>query len=103
MARTIRLTGAVRHEAGHAFDDALGTPSRELKFLLEYQDDMAQIHVDHRARLAYFLQPGAAGRSEVFAEVFAQIHGGGGFEGAMLEYFPRCAALIRDWIAKGAL
>ena len=59
------------HELGHAYDHLLGYPSRKAGFREVYFQEALLVPQEHRARLAYFLQPGAKGARECFASLFA--------------------------------
>jgi hypothetical protein len=99
-----RTAGVVRHELGHAVDEAWGETKGEPsglycnspEFQAAYEADMKEAAAGPDApSLAYYLQPGAAGRSEAFAETFASVHGGGGSSPKMIaSNFPRVKALI---------
>ncbi len=106
-----RVEGVVRHEVGHAFDRNYGIRmygnvlskmknvcvqafSDSPDFVRAYNNDLMSIsRLPHRQQnnLAYFLQPGSAGRQESFAEIFAIINGGGAapdLHSQMVESFP---------------
>jgi hypothetical protein len=99
-----RTAGVVRHELGHAVDEAWGETKGEPsglycnspEFQAAYEADMKEAAAGPDApSLAYYLQPGAAGRSEAFAETFASVHGGGGSSPKTIaSNFPRVKALI---------
>jgi len=74
MVKNNRAGGVSRHETGHALDECLGNFSGSKEFKVAYNADVA-----HQAGTMdpYYLQPNGAGESETFAEVFAQLHGGG--------------------------
>jgi hypothetical protein len=92
-----RVVGVLRHETGHGFDKALGKPSYyDAKFRGGYQVDMLAVPDADRKELAYYLQHGGRGAEEVFAEVFAQLNGGGAFHRSILEYFPRAVKFIQE-------
>lgn len=69
-----RTRAVFAHEVGHAIDQALGNASSTARFQLAYSRDVARIFASDRARVGYFLQAGAAGRQEAFAEAFAVGH-----------------------------
>ena len=75
------MTGALRHEVGHAFDmAALGTTeflSSTPEFIAAYDRDWGDLDSSRRDSLAYYAQSKTAGRQEAFAEAFAASLGGG--------------------------
>ncbi len=100
VAISPRSKGVFRHEYSHGIDHALGHFSHSKEFQDEYNKDVANLPKDLHAKLAYFLQSGMAGPEETFAEVCADIHGGGG--SAELEVgkrFPNVKALIERKLA----
>ncbi len=84
-----RGDGVLRHEVGHAIDEALKYISRSPEFEAAYKKDVAdfvsKLKPAERERFEYFLQTpdksktlgGPAGQSEVFAEMLGIIYGGG--------------------------
>lgn len=84
-----RAPGVLRHEMGHALDRALGGWSDQVAFRLAYDHDIAEINdealIDEHA---YYLT--RKGRSELFAELFAVLQGGGADEkiGNIKRVFP---------------
>ena len=64
----------LRHELGHAYDHLQGFYSQGEDFTLAYTHDADRISANDRAKIAYFLQPGVAGRAESFATMFASIY-----------------------------
>lgn len=66
--------GILRHEFGHAVDQYLQYPSHSLPFAQAYAQGVARLNSDERQTLNYYLQPGKAGKEEVFAEIFAILH-----------------------------
>jgi hypothetical protein len=86
-------------EMGHALDYALdhgpGRPSQtDPDFLAAYNADMALLtDPAQRARMAYFLQQGGAGREELFAQLFVAMRPGAlapNRRSQLLAAFPRC-------------
>ncbi|MBN9395602.1 MAG: hypothetical protein J0H83_10190 [Candidatus Melainabacteria bacterium] len=71
-----RMEPVLRHEVGHAVDDALGGFSKSQTFKDAYDADVPGISKADQISLEYFLQPGDAGRSEAFAESVANKNGG---------------------------
>lgn len=116
-----RPRGVFRHEAGHGVDQALNYFSDHKAFRDAYQKDIAN-HVSKlgkaaQERIEYFLQtpispkigmPGpnlgsSAGRSEIFAEMFGILYGGGGanhLESELLKAFPNVKKLMEQELAK---
>lgn len=101
-----RSLGVQLHETGHAVDHALGFPSERGSFRQAYGRDVAKF-LNEGGKLddgqyRYYLQPGNAGSSEMFAEMFADRMGQpSAFKSPPLhERFPECArwidAMIRD-------
>jgi len=87
-----RVAGVLRHEVGHAFDMLVGSEQQFLSagndFRDAYAHDIEGMNRTTRAALQYFLQNGAAGRQEAFAEAFA-IELGGGSDNRHSEEFRR--------------
>jgi hypothetical protein len=77
---SVRAGGVARHETGHAVDRALGQQGQDFSstqaFVDAYRQDVAKVSARDKANNAYVLQPGVAGPSEAFAEVFASMYGG---------------------------
>ena len=80
-----RAAQLLRHEFGHALDASLKLSSRK-EFVTTYAREAEQLQPwldklpsgsDAHRQLAYLLQRGRAGREETFAELFAEIYGGG--------------------------
>lgn len=77
-----RRLGTFRHEYGHAIDDianAQGIGSKSEGFRAAYIKDVAKITAEDRKLVSYLLQKGNAGPEEAYAEIFANLHGGGTF------------------------
>lgn len=70
-----RRRGVLAHEFGHALDDASAIFSSRNEFKVAYKRDVDGMTQSERDQLGYYLQPGAAGRSEAFAEAFAHVIG----------------------------
>jgi hypothetical protein len=115
-----RVAGTLRHEVGHALDDALARTqdprpmfglipiSSRREFFDVYERERANVKdwsVADIQRLGYYRQPGntKAGASEAFAEGFAILQGGGSAEPATVEAFrrrfPNTLAAIQSIIA----
>jgi hypothetical protein len=81
IVESTRIEGVMRHEIGHAFDQACGAGamlrSSSQAFLAAHIADVRRIPAYDRGQLEYYLQRGAAGRQETFAEAFAVLLGGG--------------------------
>lgn len=73
FAESTRTSGVLMHELGHAFDHNAGNKphNQSLEFLLNYYNDVFNMSEEEKAELSYFTQPGTAGPSEAFAELFA--------------------------------
>lgn len=104
------VRGLVRHEVGHALDDSLdGSHSNDDPFLDAYiadLDALTRANRDPRSdnpAFAYYMQPGSAGRGELFAEMYAVATGGGSdldiTSREFLRAFPRSARIVRAIIA----
>jgi hypothetical protein len=76
-----RRGGVLRHELGHAYDLAkrgrYPSLSASPEFRAAHEVDISRMNATQRAALAYYLQSGAAGRQEAFAEALAICLGGG--------------------------
>lgn len=74
-----RSAHVMRHEIGHAYDQAAGFPSRSQSFRDAYAADVAAADLGGGASKidSYFLQPGDAGPSEAFAQLVSRAVGGG--------------------------
>ena len=96
-----RVPGVLRHEFGHALDDALNQFSKSPAFREAYDKDVALIRSNMSRyspkSLEYFLQQGDAGREEAMAELFGIHYGGGAanwVERQMRTAFPNTLELI---------
>jgi hypothetical protein len=107
-SKSSRTEGTIKHEYGHGVDAALGYFSNSPEFLEAYGKDADSIGGD--PKLSYFLQEGEAGRSEAFAEIFAQLYkgeerksnslfkfsnSGGASPIDLSKYFPNVLAVIK--------
>jgi hypothetical protein len=97
-----RKVGVLFHETGHAFDAASGEASNSPKFKAAYNEDL---HYQHTSGIdtkpySYFLQSGKAGRSETWAEGFAQIHGHSAGQSGIEKVFPNSIKVIKEYIGK---
>ncbi|HEY9775159.1 MAG TPA: hypothetical protein V6C81_15445 [Planktothrix sp.] len=94
--------GVLRHEAGHAFDKALGNYSHSKEFEDAYQRDLAKLTPEQRKQLDYYLQNGEAGPEELFAELFCSAVGGrpdkNHFPLDMAKLFPETYGLVQKKI-----
>jgi hypothetical protein len=83
---------------GHAVDETYGNLSADAAFRAAYHADVADIRANNIPLDPYYLQPGDAGPEETFAEVFAQMYGGGAdtLTPNFLAAFPRVALAVRD-------
>ena len=95
-----RMPGVLRHEIGHAWDMAPGFGqmlSSSSAFVQAYHRDVRQLDSRQRGKFQYYLQAGAAGRQELFAEVFALQCGGGSDErygSEIIGAFPSVARIV---------
>lgn len=100
-----RVGGVLRHELGHAMDLVFGKAGENMsastEFLIAYERDTREIKEADRKTLAYHLQPGEAGRSETFADMFALLMGGPTNErdqDALKRSFPEVRKLLQKKI-----
>jgi len=100
---TTRARGVALHESGHAYDQALGSPSAtSAAFASAYNDDKKYMLKEAKRGLKYFLQTGKAGRSETFAETFAQNAGNvGAMRTDIRPFFPRVSKLVKEAMDRG--
>lgn len=100
-----RIPGVLRHEAGHAYDSASGKLSETESFRSLHERDKADLERHgnlYGKQVEYYTQSGSIGASETFAEVFADHIGGGCRQDTVVsDYFPRCAAYIKDRLKVG--
>jgi hypothetical protein len=101
LVRSTREAAVARHEIGHAVDHDLGTFSQSPSFQSAYQQDLAQIPQNLRARLDYYIQPSnpSGGAMEAFADLFAALHGGAANTSdtrLILKWFPKTAEVIKQ-------
>lgn len=90
-----------RHETWHAVDYNAGLPSRWPGFRRAYEDDIAALGGKQAAReagLGYFIQDDIPhrGASETFAEIGAELNGGGVRGQRVMRKFSACAGFIID-------
>jgi len=100
---TSRPVNALRHETGHAYDEALGTASQKTAFMAAYEADVASMTANHPGvlgRYAYYLQESPAGPEEVFAELFGQLHGGGSEYVNLMRWFPSCTDVLKGLLKR---
>jgi len=71
-----RTDEVLRHETGHTVDFTIKTMSEHQDFKNAYDADSQAIPAADKNQMAYFLQPGAAGREEAAAESVADREGG---------------------------
>ncbi|MDZ4832748.1 MAG: LysM peptidoglycan-binding domain-containing protein [Candidatus Melainabacteria bacterium] len=93
-----RSEGVMKHEIGHAVDHAMGNFSQNPEFQKEYDKDVAALSPADRRAVQYLLQPGNAGKSETFAEVFGALNGSSANPSQtrdILRQFPNVAALMQ--------
>ena len=110
-----RVAGVARHEYGHLIDHAVGDMVGQQAarpytractspdFAAAYADDVADLKKagrDKAGDIDYYLQAGTRGPEEAFAEVLAQMHGGGAHTGTDIRpLFPRCMVAIQNLLA----
>jgi len=97
-----RLGNTLRHEFGHAIDRNFNTLSDTREFQDAYSKDLAALGGIDGARekgFGYFVQDDV-GRKEAFADVWAELHGGGCKGRKILKAFPSCAQYVKDFQAK---
>lgn len=107
------LDETVQHEFGHAYDMFLGMskvgaspgdPFPEISHSKEFTDaynvDVVKVPADLRQKLNYFLNPGDAGKEELFAQMFVLFFGHRPAPGSPSEYFqvafPRTLAVLHE-------
>jgi hypothetical protein len=107
IVETRRAEGVMRHEVGHAVDDAMGRFSEKKEFMDVYSKDKARIDQNLSAadkkKLDYFLQADTAGPSEAFAELFGILQGGGcnkTQEELIRRAFPETIRVIEERLAQ---
>lgn len=98
MVLSGRPGGVMRHELGHAVDDALGRASRSADFMKAYRADVAKIPTVDHGKYKYYLQPGSAGPSEAFAEIFGHHFGGGSGYQDLRTVFPNTYRVLKKLI-----
>jgi hypothetical protein len=96
--------GIVRHEVGHAFDDALGNYSQSKEFRDAYNRDLDKMNLEHlnglsEEQLEYYLQDHGAGAQETFGELFCTAVGGrpdkANYPLKVEEFFPESYKLVQ--------
>ncbi len=96
-----RASGVLRHEMGHALDRALGGGSDQPAFRRAYDQDIAEINDEALIdNYAYYLT--RKGRSELFAELFAVLQGGGADEKTrnIKQVFPATVVALQALLEK---
>lgn len=96
-----RRRGILKHECGHAVDQMIGNFSHKAEFTAVYKKGVARLSKDDRKMLAYYLQPGDAGKEEAFAEVFAIACGNGchqNTDALFHKHFPELISLVSNRI-----
>jgi hypothetical protein len=95
-----RVGSATLHELGHAYDRYAHFPSQQDSFRRHYQSDSHALSPSSRNRDHYYLQPGANGRRELFAELFLYCFHQRAHLNArhrhLVEDFPRCYHFVYD-------
>ena len=93
FVKTKRVEEIVKHESGHAVDALLSQFSNSPEFIAKYTIDVKNISAIKKYDYKYFLQKGSAGRSECFAQTFAELSGDKSVD--MKSIFPNVYELIR--------
>ena len=96
VVESIRRDGVLFHEIGHAIDHSHDHVSAKAEFVKAHTDDKKSIPREDRKALGYFLQKGAGGPSETFAELAAQIMGEGSIRRNIITHFPSAFNFSRD-------
>jgi hypothetical protein len=100
LVKNDQADAVLRHEVGHAVDRVLGMASDTQEFQRAYRADVDELKDDGLADFAYFWQhrDDARNRREVFAELFADHHGGGPHDDSrrIRHVFSRCDKLIKE-------
>lgn len=94
-----QIRAALNHETGHGFDaspEGLFYSSRP-EFKAAYAKDIAKLSkIDIvKNNLRFFMQEGARGRSETFADIFGDLMGGGARPG-ISKFFPESMKYIEE-------
>lgn len=97
-----RASALIRHEYGHAIDRIYQVSDIDY-FVKAYNEDAQKIInnplIEQSDDLNYALQRGIAGRQEVFADIFAKLHGGGTAETVdLIALFPQTTNFINRWL-----
>ncbi len=93
---TLRARGGMNHETGHGFNHSQKVFfSDSQKFRDAYRNDVIDMPFMKRQESGYFLQRGARGRDETFAEIFADLMGQGAVSDKR-ELFPNVTRYIED-------
>lgn len=94
-----RIIGGLNHETGHAFNHSSVTKmvySNQHKFKTAYAKDISKLSESDKLKNRFFLQSGARGRDETFAEIFANKMGKGAIKRDIRELFPNSTKYIDD-------
>lgn len=92
-----KALGDLRHEIGHAVDDALGRPSERGAFARAHRADVAALDDDDADDLSYYAgTTDNRGPREAFAETFAVTFGGGCRGMQLGDKFPGSTAVMRQ-------
>lgn len=101
--KTKRAEGVLRHEVGHAIDQALKDFSQSPEFKAAYDKDVEKLSPFDRAKQQYLLQTGEAGTQETFADVYGAINGASANPHQtqeILKKFPAVAELIKKRLGR---
>jgi hypothetical protein len=93
-----RTDQVLRHETGHAVDFTINTMSEHPDYKQAYDADTQALPPADKNQLAYFLQPGGAGRQETAAEGVADREGGATGGITFHKDFPNTLKVINDTI-----
>lgn len=99
-----RTEGVVRHETGHAIDQALSQFSHSETFQKAYDQDVAKLSDGEKSLKGYLLQQNKAGQEETFAEVYGAMNGSSSNPRdtqGVLKDFPNVAEAIKKRLAEG--
>ena len=99
IRKTNRRPGVFGHETGHAVDTSLGNISGSDAFAKAYIKGKERIKAFYlENEYSYFMQAGGIGERETFAELFAELNGGGGASlhtTPLKEYFTECYEIVK--------
>ena len=92
------------HELGHAYDHSQNFISQSNDFMQDYDIDLKKLADSDKTTYYYFVQPEAAGPSELFAELFAlSISKKGGIterSASLKTIFPQSFEFVKKYLQK---